>query len=908
MRKLKEAWQHFFDIRPGEYRRTIFMSLYLLFILFSYYVLKSASESMFLNKFDIDKLPTFYIAMAVFGGILAYVYTRIAARTSIHMAVTLTMFASVAFMILVWFPLRTRNAAVIYVFAVWVRLYSIVTVTQGWVVATNLFNSREAKRVYGTLTLGMVLGAMFGGAFTNFTVRHIGTNNLLFASAPLALAAYGCYLIASGTLRTSLASARADTEEHFSFTDIGKDIGRSKHLQALITIMAMQFIVDTLIDYQFKAMAKATYRGDALTAFFGRFQGLYLNVTELILQLLFTTAVVKRIGVGGTMQVMPVSLAVASMFTVGIPSLLTASIARLTEASTRYTLARTANELFYMPLPLEMRNRVKAFIDIFMDRAARGISGVVLLFIGQLGVRGVALVTIGVTIPWILLTIRAHREYVRTIRRRLESRRLDLESLRVTVEDREAIHMLERTAESPNPRQASYALGLLNDAPKYDLRPILIRLAASPQDEVRAKVFELARGRKMPDLRENAEEELRRGADHGSVRQAVMYLVETAQDPAKEAKKYLDRGEPALQEGAIEALIVHPEVAREVIHHEWINAKAADEDWRQRALAARVVAIRGDQGTEVIHKLLADPDRRVAEAAASAAGMLRNRAYVFGLAKLLANYRTRGAAIHGLAAYGPAICGTLGDMLADEKLPLSIRANLPRVLRRIPHQRSVDVLMSVYRESDPQIRDAVLTALSRLRQAAPGLNYEDPLLTQQILNEVNRYYELAAIAEPLAQYRERPRSAISLLNRTLDVRMKQTLQRVFNLLALRYPAGEMRSAYLALTQTDKDRHTAAIDLLDNVLSQDLKRVLLPAIETPQQTAEHGRDLFNIERYDAESAIGKLLDSGEPWLMACAIAAAAELRMHGLSAVIRQAGRDTAPEVRQVAESALQTLG
>src|SRR5438270_9186778 len=53
MDTLKSAWRHFFDIRPGEYRRTIFMALYLLFVLCAYYVLKSASEAMFLNKFDI---------------------------------------------------------------------------------------------------------------------------------------------------------------------------------------------------------------------------------------------------------------------------------------------------------------------------------------------------------------------------------------------------------------------------------------------------------------------------------------------------------------------------------------------------------------------------------------------------------------------------------------------------------------------------------------------------------------------------------------------------------------------------------------------------------------------------------------------------------------------------------------
>ena len=51
---------------------------------------------------------------------------------------------------------------------------------------------------------------------------------------------------------------------------------------------------------------------------------------------------------------------------------------RLTEASTRYTLNSTGMELLYMPLPQELRNRMKAFIDICVDRLSRGIGGVLL--------------------------------------------------------------------------------------------------------------------------------------------------------------------------------------------------------------------------------------------------------------------------------------------------------------------------------------------------------------------------------------------------------------------------------------------------------------------------------------------------------------------------------------------------
>src|SRR5260370_18180846 len=197
------------------------MSLYLLFVLFAYYVLKSASEAMFLNKFDIDKLPNLYILMALFGGGLAFVYSKTAARASLHAAVTWTVFLSVACLLRMWYPLGNRIATtMIDVFAVGVRLFSVVTVTQGWVVASNLFTSREAKRVYGLLGMGMIAGAVFGGEFTTRMVRIIGTNNLLFASVPLVLIAYGCYLIAVGGRTGSGTKAKAaDTREPaFSFS------------------------------------------------------------------------------------------------------------------------------------------------------------------------------------------------------------------------------------------------------------------------------------------------------------------------------------------------------------------------------------------------------------------------------------------------------------------------------------------------------------------------------------------------------------------------------------------------------------------------------------------------------------------------------------------------------------------
>src|SRR5207253_270574 len=103
-------------------------------------------------------------------------------------------------------------------------------------------------------------------------------------------------------------------------------------------------------------------------------------------------------------------------------------------------------------------------------------------------------------IAWIILSVYAKKEYVATVRKRLELRRLDIESARVSMDDPAIIALLEQTAASPNPRQSVYALSLLSEVRGYNLKPLLAKLADCPAPEIRAKVFELAANAKVPDF------------------------------------------------------------------------------------------------------------------------------------------------------------------------------------------------------------------------------------------------------------------------------------------------------------------------------------------------------------------------------------------------------------------------
>jgi AAA family ATP:ADP antiporter len=872
------------------------MFFYLLFVLFAYYILKPVSRAMFLTKFDPDNLPALYILIAAFGGVFAFLYSKLAARTSLRAAVFATMALSVICLCAIWalihFPWM------IYVLNIWVSLFSIVLVSQGWLVASNIFDAREAKRLYPLLGMGMVLGAACGGEFTSRTARLVGTHNLLLASAVMVILAYLSFRLATrksaGAVREARAAHKEETD--FSFGGMIGDIGRTRHLQVIVAIMAMMYIVDTLVEYQFQVTASAAHKGDNLTAFFGKFYGLYLNLTEFVFQLFVTSVVVRRFGVGGTLQIAPACIAIASSVVVGSHSVATSAAVRLTEASTRYTLNRTGMELLYMPLQQELRNRIKAFIDICVDRLSRGVGGALLLLLTatplNLGVKGIAGVVIGLCVPWMYFSFIARREYAASIRRRFESRRLDFEHARVTVQDAGTIRYLEGVAAGDHARQAAYALSLLTDAPRYDARPAIARAAQSPDAEVRDTAYRLAARigyRELP-------------AGQPSSPAQVAYVLALTPDREKTAREFLDHSDPMIVHAAIEALRDDQTLAAQLITREWLKAMGQSADGRRRALAAAALGVRGDQGTEALHRLLEDTEPDVAIAAIRSAGMLKNREYLYALIQALGQPRMRADAIDALASFGAQICGTLSDALLDESLPLRVRRQVPRVLREIRQQRAVDVLIAALDHPDLTIRAAVLKALNRLRETSPDLNFENHFVSEQIWQEARHYYELNAALQPFREENGDHRTA-RLLARTIEARLRNTLERLFRLLGLRYPPNEMYSAYRAVARNQQDEATAALEFLDNILERDLKRILLPLLEGPEHLHDHGRELFGVEPRSAEDAIRELIRSHDPWLVACAMAAAAELNLRTLAPEIHEAAAESAEDVMEVARTA-----
>src|SRR5262249_14390399 len=134
-------------------------------------------------------------------------------------------------------------------------------------------------------------------------------------------------------------------------------------------------------------------------------------------------------------------------------------------------------------------------------------------------------------------------------------------------------------------------------------------------------------------------------------------------------------------------------------------------------------------------------------------------------------------------------------------------------------------------------------------------------------------------------------------------RLKATLERLFRLLGLRYQPREIYSAYLAVSRKRHEESAAALEFLDNLLERDIKRILLPLFDAPDHLLERGSELFGVHELRCEQAIRESIGSRDPWLTACAMAAAAELGLRNLAPEIERAAQSAEGDVSQVARAA-----
>lgn len=899
------------QLRPGERRLAwLLAGAYFLLLLF-YYLLKPARDSLFLVEVSAARLPWVYMLTALVAAPVTAAYARAGQRHRLDRLILLTAAVLIVALLGLRQLIRIDAAWVLYVFYAFVGVAGGLTTSQFWLLAGAVFDAAQAKRLFPVLGIGGIVGAFAGGEITGLLVRHadLATGDLLLVAAGV---------LAASALLCRAAFARAPDLEReqpaqpaaagASSRSLLRAVLQNRHLALTVGIIALTVMTTSFVDYAFKTVSLAAYPdGAELTAFLGRFYG-RMSLVALLVQTLLATRLIRLLGAGGVLVVLPAVLGVGAVGLVAAPGLLAGMALRGGDIGLKYSLDRTSRELLYLPVPLALKKRTKVFMDMFVDRWARGLAGLLLLVCTSvlgLGVRGVAVLMLALVAVWLGLALRMRREYLESFRRALSRREIDLDALRVRIDDAAAVDVLLQALASDRLREVVYALDMLEGVRTGDLADRVRPLLAHASPEVRRRALRILA--RLDDPRDHAAAlRLLQDADLAVRTAAVAYVVGSGRaGPPAAILRGLLHGEARLRNAALAYLggddpsALHATLVDRAV----VGAVLAEEGpagAEGRAQLAGLPWLPAGADPDLWRHLVHDAEPQVAAAAMAGIGRRGDAALVSLVLARLDHPRLRlpaRAALARLATATPGLLQRYESFFRDRGVPARVRAEIPRVLADVPLPGSVAVLLRHLATHDPELRYPVLKALGRLRARHPRLRFDPQAVSAEIGVEAGRWVQLARLAALLPE----DGAPADLLRRTIGETQQLRLESVFRLLALVYPPRDVLNAYHGVVSGRRVARANAQEFLDNLLAGPHRRLVLSLLDEQPATEawrEAGLAAAEPARTTAE-ALAFLGTDCDPWLAACAIAAGGEVANPAADCYLQPQGDEMLTPIEKV---------
>jgi AAA family ATP:ADP antiporter len=902
------------NIEPGDLGRGILLCACLFLIISCYVTGRVARDALFLARFQAVQLPYADIASAILVGIVVVGYVRLGRRTSLRNLLVGSQFFFATNCALFWALSHYYHPAWLYpAFYIWVGLFGVLAPTQVWTLANYLLTTREAKRIFGMVGGGAILGAIFAGFFSKTIAKAFGTESLLLGMTLLLLI---CTAL-MGTAWRSWKSRLADSGE----TAAGdKGIGQrdlqssmrlvlsSPYLRAIAAVICLASFVTTLTGWQFKAVAKQfLVNKDALAILFGSFY-FYAGILGLLIQLLLTSRLLRRFGIGTMLFVLPISVMVGSAGLLIWGTLLSAIVLKGSDQVLRYSLDKSAVELLYLPLPHSLKLRAKWFIDTVIWRLGDGLAGVtVLVFATYLKVPArqitwVALLLIG---AWLVSVSVTGKQYIAALKESISQHRLNADQVSAMTLDRSTADFLSSKILVSDPGEILYALSLFEAERQHAVHPVIRGLLNHPAPAVRQKAISLlsAAGDKsvLPAI-----EALLKDPDHSVRTEAMLYLVHHAHvDPLTLLTELGDYADFSVR-SAVAAYLARPgeaqslEAARQILND--MGCQGGEECERMRAEVARLLGELPDAFDPLLATLLRDPANPVVREAIHSVGALRKSSLAPVLVELLSNQEIAGDAAQALAKFGDPIVRVLGEHLADASRSIVTRRAIPPILINIGTAAAAEVLQDSLLEANTTLRFQVISALNKIQQVHPEIEIDKQLLESVLAAEIMGHYRSYQILESLRG----TGNVDEPVQRALGESIRQELERIFRLLGLLYPRLDLHSAYFGLQSNNPTVYDNALEFLENVLKSQLRGMLVPLLDGKVSLKDRAIIAERVVRSKVENreqAVAELVASDDPWLKSCGAYAIGSLGLLPLEGELDRCLEHPDPLLRETARAA-----
>ena len=417
---MKDFIQKFTNIHREEVPVVIASGFFFFCLLTALMVLRPAREALGMES-GLDTVRWLFLGTAVFTLLVNPVFGYLVShfKRFTFVATTYFFFAASLLVFYLFLTLAPESIGQISgrIFYVWYSVFNLFNTMVFWATMADTYKLEQSKRLYGTIAVGGTLGAIFGPWLTSVLAIPIGTANLLLISVFfLFLGVFCAWLVfhfSTAAGFTSLSVNNSDNE-----LDKNEIIGgsawqglrsalSSPYLLGISGYVLIIAIVGTFLYFTRLAMVAAVGDDtDLRTTMFAQID-LITQMTTLVLQLIVTGHIMRRLGVSIALAILPIVVIFGMIGLTVVGTLATLVIFEAIYRAIQRAVMRPARETLYTVVSKEEKYKAKAFIDTFVFRGGDVVGAWTEGLITRLGMGlfALAAITIPMAIVWAALGV-----------------------------------------------------------------------------------------------------------------------------------------------------------------------------------------------------------------------------------------------------------------------------------------------------------------------------------------------------------------------------------------------------------------------------------------------------------------------------------------------------------------------
>lgn len=405
------------QIEANEVKATITATLFVFVLMTSYYILRPVRDSLASDWSDTEVSLLWNLNFVVSAAIVAvfgFAVSRVQLR---FVALGLYGFFALTF-VGFYFGMSVVVDRVLIekIFYLWVSVFALFHVTVFWTLMADTFSKDQATRLFAIIGIGGSAGSMVGPVVAGLLADDVSLEALMLIAALGLLAVTPLVFYLHYLKRAELGNAQLDAT-----TDgvVGGDWWRgfqafvsNPYLLGIGAFILLYVFISSFIYFEQKNLLEEYSRAER-TQILASIDGI-VNLLTFGMAFFLTGRIVRRLGMGIALALIPALVCIALLILVFAPLLTVVLALQVMRRGGNYALTRPAREMLYTHVSREERQKAKPVVDIVVYRGGDAVSSSVFaLFTDGLGLGLAAVGAVGAAIAavWAWAGIRLGRVF-----------------------------------------------------------------------------------------------------------------------------------------------------------------------------------------------------------------------------------------------------------------------------------------------------------------------------------------------------------------------------------------------------------------------------------------------------------------------------------------------------------------